>query len=116
MRTLAAFCLFAVASLATAAPRADKVSWKDGGKDFDGYLVWDDATDAKRPGLLMVPNWWGVTDAAVEKAKTIAGKDYVILLVDVYGREPRPTNAEEAGKLSRAAGGRLGTHSTTCMP
>jgi dienelactone hydrolase len=100
MRTLLAICLFAFASSALAAPRAEKVSWKDGGKDFDGYLVWDDATSAKRPGLLMVPNWWGVTDAAVAKAKVLAADDYVILLADVYGREPRPTNAEEAGKAA----------------
>jgi dienelactone hydrolase len=102
MRALLAFCLFAFAAAASAAPRAEKVSWQDGGKDFDGYLVWDDATDAKRPGVLMVPNWWGVTDVAVEKAKTIAGDDYVILLVDMYGREPRPTNAAEAGKAAGA--------------
>lgn len=102
MRTLLAICLLALGATASAAPRADKVSWKDGGKDFDGYLVWDDATADKRPGLLMVPNWWGVTDAAVAKAKTLAGKDYVILLADVYGREPRPTNADEAGKAAHA--------------
>ena len=100
MRTLLTLCLLAFATFANAAPRADKVSWKDGGKDFDGYLVWDDATNAKRPGLLMVPNWWGVTPAAIAKAKTIASDDFVILLVDMYGREPRPTNADEAGKAA----------------
>ena len=98
MRTLLTLCLLAFATLATAAPRADKVSWKDGGKDFDGYLVWDDATSAKRPGLLMVPNWWGVTDAAIGKAQTIAGKDFVILLVDMYGREPRPKLRDVVGR------------------
>src|SRR5688572_30690190 len=102
MRAFLAASLLALATTATAAPRAEKVSWTDAGKDFDGYLVWDDATDAKRPGVLMVPNWWGVNDAAIEKAKTIAGDDYVILLVDMYGREPRPTNAAEAGKAAGA--------------
>ena len=104
MRTLIAFVLlslFATSSLA--APRADKVSWKDGGKDFDGYLVYDDASKAPRPGLVMIPNWWGVTDAAVAKAKVLAGKQYVILLADVYGRGLRPKNPDEAGKASGAA-------------
>ena len=103
MRLIAACLLLLACSTASADPRADKVSWTDGGKDFDGYLVWDDATDAPRPGLVMVPNWMGVSDAAVAKAKTIAGKDYVILLADVYGRGVRPANAEEAGKTSAAA-------------
>jgi dienelactone hydrolase len=102
MRTLLTLCLLAFATLASAAPRAEKVSWSEGGKKFDGYLVWDDATSAKRPGLLMVPNWWGVTPAAIKKAKAIAGRDYVILLVDMYGRMPRPRNAGEAGKAAGA--------------
>src|SRR6187549_1894161 len=108
MRTLLAPAIFATALLfaaqpAGATPRAEKISWKDGGRDFDGYLVWDDASKAPRPGLVMVPNWYGVTDAAVAKAKTLAGKDYVILLADVYGRGVRPKNPDEAGKASGAA-------------
>ena len=50
----------------------------------------------------MVPNGYGVTDAAVEKAKTIAGDDFVILLVDMYGRGVRPANPDEAGKAAGA--------------
>ena len=103
MRSLLALALFAAACSATAAPRAEKVSWKEGDKDFDGYLVWDDASKATRPGIVMVPNWYGVSDAAVAKAKTLAGKDYVILLADVYGRDVRPKNPEEAGKAAGAA-------------
>jgi dienelactone hydrolase len=103
MRTLLALALLATAFSASAAPRAEKISWKEGGKDFDGYLVWDDALKAPRPGLVEFPNWWGVTDAAVAKAKVLAGKDYVILLADVYGRGLRPKNPDEAGKASGAA-------------
>jgi dienelactone hydrolase len=103
MRSLIALLLFAASFAASAAPRADKISWTDGGKTFDGYLVWDDASKALRPGLVMVPNWYGVNDHAVAKAKTLAGKDYVILLADVYGRGLRPANPDEAGKASSAA-------------
>lgn len=103
MRILLSFCLLASAFAANAAPRADKISWTDGGKTFDGYLVWDDASKVPRPGLVMVPNWYGVNDHAVAKAQTLAGKDYVILLADVYGRGVRPANPDEAGKASGAA-------------
>src|SRR6478736_9319722 len=102
MRHLLAICLFALSATALAAPRADKVSWNAGGKDFDGYLVWDDASKAPRPGLVMIPNWYGVNDHAIAKAKTIAGKDVVILLADVYGRDVRPANSDEAGKAATA--------------
>ena len=92
----------AFASIAAAAPTTKPVSWTVDGTTFDGVLVYDDANAAPRPGLLMVPNWYGVTDAAVEKAKTIAGDDYVVLLVDMYGRGVRPANPEEAGKAAGA--------------
>ena len=90
----------APSAFADAVTRA--VSWTVDGTSFDGVLVYDDANDSPRPGLLMVPNWYGVTDAAVEKAKTIAGDDYVILLVDMYGRGVRPTSPQEAGKAAGA--------------
>lgn len=102
MRSLLALALLVFSSLASAAPRADKVSWKVGDTHLDGYLVWDDASKAQRPGLLMVPNWYGVNDHAIAKAKTLAGKDYVILLVDMYGRGVRPANPAEAGKAAGA--------------
>lgn len=74
------------------------VEWTQDGTRFHSVLVYDDAATAKRPGLVMVPNWYGVNDAAVQKAEMIAGKDYVILLTDMYGANVRPTpgNADQA--------------------
>ncbi len=70
---------------------------------FAGHIVYDDASKALRPGLVMVPNWMGETESAVDKAKAIASTDYVILVADMYGEGVRPKNAEEAsaqvGKL-----------------
>ena len=102
MRTLIAIALFGLSAAAFAKPVAEPVSWSHGGTDFDGYLVYDDAEDDRLPGLVMVPNWMGVTDAAIEKAKQIAGDDYVVLLVDMYGRGVRPANTDEAGKAAGA--------------
>ncbi|MEO5595986.1 MAG: dienelactone hydrolase family protein [Lysobacteraceae bacterium] len=86
-----------VAMPVEAAPRAEPVSWKDGSTALSGFLVWDDAGADKRPGLLMVPNWYGVNDAAIAKAKMIAGTRYVILLADMYGKGVRPTDGASAG-------------------
>ncbi len=72
------------------------VDWTQGGTTFKSLLVYDDATQAKRPGLVMVPNWYGINDIAIKKAEMIAGKDYVILLTDMYGEGVRPKNDAEA--------------------
>ncbi|GAB3781779.1 dienelactone hydrolase family protein [Dyella agri] len=87
---------FAFAAQATMVHRP--VEWTQSGTRFHSVLVYDDASSAKRPGLVMVPNWYGVNDAAVKKAEMIAGKDYVILLTDMYGADVRPQqgNAEQA--------------------
>jgi len=92
--------LFAVTALA--APVKKPVAWKVGDTAFEGVLVYDGSVKTPRPALLMVPNWMGVTDASVEKAQMIAGKKYVILVADVYGKTVRPKTPEEAGKAAGA--------------
>ena len=98
---------FAIALLIAAFPvlakmQAKPVDWTLDGKTFSGFLVYDDATTAKRPGVLMVPDWKGAGDNAVAKAEHIAGRDYVVLLADVYGKGVRPKNDEEAMAQVRA--------------
>lgn len=94
---LCCLLLLAGSSLAAQAKMVHRpVEWTQDGTRFHSVLVYDDATQAKRPGLVMVPNWYGVNDAAVQKAEAIAGKDYVILLTDMYGADVRPTNNGEA--------------------
>lgn len=89
-------CLGLLAVNAHAAMVTRPVSWQLDGKRYDSVLVYDDAVTARRPGLLMVPNWYGVNATAIEKAKRIAGKDYVILLTDLYGEGLRPTTEDQA--------------------
>lgn len=72
------------------------------GTSVESVLVYDDASAAKRPALVMVPNWMGVNASQIDKAKAIAGKDYVVLIADVYGKATRPANADEAGKAASA--------------
>lgn len=85
---------------ATAAMVANPVDWTIGNDRFTGVLVYDDTNAIKRPGLVMVPNWQGINPSAIEKAKRIAGDDYVVLIADVYGSKVRPKNDEEAGKVA----------------
>jgi len=97
MRRLAmSIVLLLCAVPAWAAMQARPVEWKIGKDSFSGVLVFDDANAIKRPGLVMVPDWKGVTDNAVAKARSIAGNDYVVLVADVYGKNVRPRNDKES--------------------
>lgn len=85
-----------------AAPVAKPLEWKLGGDTFSGYLVYDDSVTQPRPGLVMVPNWKGVNESAIEKARLVAGDDYVVLVADVYGKGIRPRTDAEAGPVATA--------------
>lgn len=100
-RSLLAVSLSLCSLSAFAAMKSEPIEYKVGNDSFSGYLVYDDAAKGKRPGLVMVPNWLGATQDSVEKAKKIAGDDYVILIADVYGKGVRPKNGKEAGEQVR---------------
>ena len=71
----------------------------DGAK-MQSVLVYDDAVKTPRPGLVMAPDWMGMNPNQVALAKQIAGKDYVILVADMYGTAVRPKNPDEAAAAS----------------
>jgi dienelactone hydrolase len=95
-RMFLALSLLLLSSVAFAKTQTKPVEWKVGTQAFSGVLVYDDASTMKRPGLVMVPDWKGVTDAAVATAGKIAGTRYVILVADVYGKGVRPKNDAQA--------------------
>lgn len=78
------------------------VLYSHGDARFRSVLVHDDSADSARPGLVLVPNWMGVTAGNVEKAKAIAARGYVVMVADVYGEDVRPANAQEAGQAAGA--------------
>lgn len=99
MRIARLCCLLLLAGLSFPVPAKmvhRAVEWTQDGTRFHSVLVYDDATSAKRPGVVMVPNWYGISDAAVKKAEMIAGQDYVILLTDMYGANVRPQQGNAA--------------------
>lgn len=100
-RSLLAVSLLLSCFPAFAAMKSEPIEYKVGKDTFSGYLVYDDASKEKRPGLVMVPNWMGATQDSVEKAKKIAGDDYVVLIADVYGKGVRPKDSKEAGEQTQ---------------
>ena len=96
-------CLaLALPAQAVAKMHAEPVEWTVGDKTFQGVLVYDDASAATRPGLVMVPDWMGLTEGAIAKAKHVAGDDYVVLVADVWGKGTQPKDNAEAGAMAGA--------------
>ena len=93
---LALLLLFGATSLAHAAMRTQAIDYGVDGKAMQGVLIWDDTVKAPRPGLLMIPDWVGINQVNINFAKTIAGKDYVIFMGDMYGKDLRPQDNKQA--------------------
>lgn len=88
------------AGLAQADMVTRTVDYQIDGEPYQGMLVYDDTVTEPRPGLLMVPNWMGVTNNAATKAQRVAGSDYVVFVADLYGKDIRPADATQAGEAA----------------
>ena len=86
-----------------------KVSYQLDGRAFEGMIVCDEGVKARRPALFMQPDWKGVCADTIAQARTIAGKDYVVLMADMYGvgYGDIPKTREELAKGMRAVHGNL---------
>jgi len=93
----------AIAVMATAAPAAVQtraVEYKDGDVTLEGYLAWDDALKGKRPGVLVVHEWWGLNDYPKMRARQLAELGYVAFALDMYGKGVVAKTPEEASELT----------------
>jgi dienelactone hydrolase len=88
----------ALAAGAQAALRTKTVEYKQGDTVLKGYLVYDTAVEGKRPGVLVLPEWWGLNDYAKHRADMLAQLGYVAFAADMYGDGFTTTSADEAGK------------------
>jgi dienelactone hydrolase len=98
---LVCLTLFAVAKV-EAKLVTRTVAYTQVGTTMRGFLAYDDAFKGKRPGVLVVHEWWGLNDFAKERAEKLAGLGYVALAADIYGNGRTTTDREEAGKLAGA--------------
>jgi len=86
-----------IAASLHAAIQTKTVEYKQGGTTLEGVLVWDDAVQGQRPGVLVVHQWMGLTDYENHRAEMLAQLGYVAFCADIYGKGVRPKDTAEAG-------------------
>src|SRR5436189_4560157 len=102
MRTmiLGTLCVIAMMANANAAIKEEPVTYIDGATTMKGVVVYDDATTTKRPGIIMVHEWWGITPHIHNEARKFAQQGYTAFIVDMYGDAKTADNPKDAGALS----------------
>lgn len=78
------------------------VEYQHAGITFDGSLACDSAAspNAKRPGVLVIGEWWGVNDFVKEQANRLAAMGYIAFVADMYGNGQNTTDAKKAKELA----------------
>ncbi len=92
----------AFALSASAALDERVVEYTDGETTMRGFLVFDDAQEGLRPGVLVVHEWWGHNDYARRRARELAQQGYIALAVDMYGEGRTAEHPAEAGAFATA--------------
>jgi dienelactone hydrolase len=90
----------AIATPALAAVKEEPVAYKDGETAMKGFVVYDTAKSGKRPGLILVHEWWGITKHMHNEARRFAAEGYTVLIADMYGDAKTADNPKDAGALS----------------
>ncbi len=102
MKTLIAALVItaAFATSARAEIRTELVEYREGDTVMEGYLAWDDSIEGRRPGVVVVHEWYGLNDYAKMRARMVAELGYVAFAADIYGKGIRAGNSEEAAAIS----------------
>ncbi len=76
------------------------VKYNAQGVVMKGYLAYDEKIKGKRPGVLVVHEWWGLNDYARKRARMLAELGYTSLAVDMYGDGKVAAHPSDAGRFS----------------
>jgi dienelactone hydrolase len=90
--------LFVISFPSYAAIEGEQVDYNAEGVTLKGYLAYDTEITGKRPGVLVVHEWWGHNEYARQRARMLAELGYTALAVDMYGdgkNTAHPSQAKE---------------------
>jgi dienelactone hydrolase len=80
----------------------ERIRYQAGSVTGNGALVWNEKISGRRPLLLVMPNWLGVTEIAIKRAGEMAGDKYVAFVADMYGGGKTSAGPPESQDLMMA--------------
>ena len=76
--------------------KEENVTYSVGGKVYKGYVAYNENLKGKRPAILVVHEWWGLTGYPKMRARKLAELGYIAMAVDLFGDGKIATNPTEA--------------------
>lgn len=77
----------------------EEVRYTAGGAECTGYVAWDRKRSGRRPGVLVVHEWWGHNEYVRERARQLAALGYTAFALDMYGDGKQAGHPEDAQKF-----------------
>ena len=77
-----------------------EVTYSTDSTQMKGYIVYDKNIEAKRPGIIVVHEWWGHNDYTRKRTDMLAELGYTAIAIDMYGDGKQAAHPEDAGKFS----------------
>ncbi len=96
IKSLACLLLLSVPAFSAVVERA--VEYRDGDRVFEGFHCYDDQVKGKRPAVLVVHQWTGLSDYEKRRCRMLAELGYNVFALDIYGKGVRPPAPVESGK------------------
>lgn len=84
------------------------IEYEHNGTALVGYLAYDDSIEGKRPGVLVVHEWWGLNDYAKRRARMLAELGYVAFAADMYGKGKATADPSKASEWAGHLRGNVG--------
>lgn len=78
--------------------KTKRIAYEHNGAKLEGVLAWEDSQTGKRPGVLVVHEWWGLNDYAESRARKLAEMGYVAFALDMYGKGQVTSHPSQAGE------------------
>ncbi len=73
-----------------------ELEYRQGETVLQGFIAWDDAVRGKRPGVLVVHEWWGHNVHARHQARRLAEAGYIGFALDMFGKGKVATHPQDA--------------------
>lgn len=79
-----------------------RVTYSADGTTLKGFIAYDNNIEGKRPGIIVVHEWWGLNNYARERAEMLAKLGYIAFAIDMYGNGTVVDHPKDAGKFAMA--------------
>ena len=80
--------------------KGETVTYATDSTTMKGYIAYNENLTGKRPGILVIHEWWGHNDYVRQRADMLAELGYVALAVDMYGDGKQAAHPDDAGKFA----------------